>query len=179
MCYASNDASGNSWVPFLKIINSFIKSKKFKSKNVFLQSQNVIDLNDLIMSIAALIWTFAYIFMCCELGDRVSAGFDESYETICQVEWYAYPTNIQRMLHMIMINVQKPVVLRSFGNIPCVREQVKKVRLIGIYYFECLKPKNHYFQVFQGGFSFFMTLRRFRIWIYFHKNIRFMHSYSV
>lgn len=86
-------------------------------------------MTDLMVSVASVFWSFAYIFLVCDFGERVSAGFGESYAVLCTFDWYLYPIDIQRMLHIIMISVQSPVVFRSFGNIPCTREQAKKVGL--------------------------------------------------
>lgn len=103
-------------------------------------------MTDLAGSIAALFWTFAFLFMICEFGERVSAGFYESYEIICELQWYS--TNIQRMLHIVMISVQEPCILRGFGNIPCAREQAKKVKR-NEFFFDIWNPKKFLFSDFQ------------------------------
>lgn len=94
------------------------------------------------MSIATLVWLSTFLFVFCEFGERVSEAFEESYDVIGQLDWYAFPMNLQKMLHIIIISVQEPVTLKSFGNIPCAREQAKRV--------------------FNGGFSFYTALRKLK-----------------
>lgn len=43
------------------------------------------------------------------------------------LNWYLFPAKIQRMLPITINNVQKPVVIGSFGTISGSRDQFKKV----------------------------------------------------
>lgn len=53
---------------------------------------------------------------------------------IGKLSWYLLPVEIQRLLLFTIMNVQRPVVIKCFGNILCGREQFKKVRLIDMTY---------------------------------------------
>lgn len=65
--------------------------------------------------------------MFCDLGESVSNGFDALDEAVCSGNWYTFPIEIQRILPTILLATQKPVLLRGFGNIPCLRETYRKV----------------------------------------------------
>lgn len=62
-----------------------------------------------------------------ELGQVFSNSFDEIKEEVGQINWYLFPIGIQRMLPITIANVQQPVLIKSFGNILCLRDQFKKV----------------------------------------------------
>lgn len=68
------------------------------------------------------------LFVTSEIGHRLHNAFDEIDDAICQLEWYQYPIEIQRILPLIMTYTQKPVVINFFGSFSCSREQFKRVR---------------------------------------------------
>lgn len=53
-------------------------------------------------------------------------------EFIYNCDWDQFPSDIQRMLRIIMINAQRPVFFQGFGNILCTRDTFKKVISFGI-----------------------------------------------
>lgn len=75
-------------------------------------------------------WSFIHVFMFCDLGEKVSNGFDTLNESIFIGDWYTLPIEIQRILPTILLATQKPVTLRGFGNIPCMRQTFRKVSWI-------------------------------------------------
>lgn len=71
--------------------------------------------------------SFGLVFIACELCERVSNAFEEICTVIDQLDWYKYPSDIKRMLPMIMMNVQEPIAIECFGSISCSRKVFKQV----------------------------------------------------
>lgn len=93
----------------------------------FLQSQPESDLTVLIMLMCEMTWAFAFVFVICEFGQKVSNAFIEIEHETGQLEWYLFTMDIQRILLILMIVAQNPVGLHVFGDISCDREDFKKV----------------------------------------------------
>lgn len=74
-------------------------------------------------------WSFFSIFMICDFGEKVSNRFDDIADVLCQLQWYELPNEVQRVLPIIMMSAQQPVIIGGFGNILLRREVFKKVRL--------------------------------------------------
>lgn len=68
------------------------------------------------------------IFLTGELCQRVTNAFDDLNDAIDLFDWYLFPTKVQKMLPIIMINSQQPIDFECFGNITCSRESFKKVK---------------------------------------------------
>lgn len=73
-------------------------------------------------------------FLCSELGQSGSNSFDEIDKTVSRLNWYLYPNGAQKILLMIIANVQQPAVIKCFGNVSCSRDQFKKVRMMNHLY---------------------------------------------
>lgn len=71
--------------------------------------------------------SFVLIFIYCEFGERVNIGCEEIYDVICQLNWYSYPIEMQRMIPNILIATEQSVIVKGFGNCSCTRESLKKV----------------------------------------------------
>lgn len=67
------------------------------------------------------------MFIACELGQRASNAFDEILDEFDKFNWYRFPSEISRLLPMILTVVQRPVVLEIFGNISLCRDVLKSV----------------------------------------------------
>lgn len=67
------------------------------------------------------------VLIACEAGHRVSDTFDEMDDTFEKIDWYLLPIEVQRMLPVILMYVQEPMVPEFFGSISCTREQLRKV----------------------------------------------------
>ena len=63
----------------------------------------------------------------CEIGQRFCNAFDVVDDTIGQLNFYLLPMEIQRILPMVIMYSQEPLVVRFFGSLCCTREQFKKV----------------------------------------------------
>lgn len=94
------------------------------------QSQATVNFGALIALIGQTVWCFIFIFIYCELGQRVNEAFDESYDTILQFNLYSFPMEIQRMLPIIILNAQQSVEIRGYGDFSCTRERFKSVSRI-------------------------------------------------
>lgn len=111
--------------------------------------------------VCMMFWSFSIIFVYCEFGERMSNGFNEINDSICCVNWYTFPINMQRMIPNILIIAQKPVVLDAFGKISCKREVFTNVSPF-LFNGEAVDSNLITLsQVVNGGFSYFMMLREF------------------
>lgn len=54
-------------------------------------------------------------------------SFIEITDEIDQLNWYQLPIKAQKMLPIIVIFVQEPVMIKCFGSICCAREIFKIV----------------------------------------------------
>lgn len=79
---------------------------------------------DIILPFVAIFWSFAQIYLFCELGERLSKRFDEIDYELFDYEWYQWPNEIQKVLPIIMNETQTRIVLKAFGNIECSRETI-------------------------------------------------------
>lgn len=67
------------------------------------------------------------------MGQQMSNAFEEINVTFGQFDWHLFPIDVQKLLPIILVNVQRPVHLSYFGSVLCAsRETFKKVRLIRI-----------------------------------------------
>lgn len=73
--------------------------------------------------------TFNLFLIFCEFGEQMSGLFGGIYEQIFSLDWYTYPVELQRIMPVILMNSQKPVVLKGFGNVPVTRLNFKSVNL--------------------------------------------------
>lgn len=72
---------------------------------------------------------FALIYVVCELSQRISNAFSDICDAIDTYDWYLYPLELQRMLPLIILPIQKPVVIRCFGCVQCSRRAFKNVSI--------------------------------------------------
>lgn len=83
----------------------------------------------MLKSFCLLFWSILQIMLLCDFGERLTGRFDEIDMALCECDWYTFPIGIQKMLPMLLISTQNPVVLQGFFNVSCTRESFKKVRL--------------------------------------------------
>lgn len=72
-------------------------------------------------------WSFVQIFYLCDFGESVSGRYASISENIYQSNWYLFPFDVQRLLPIIMISAQQPIILRGLGNVLYTREAFKNV----------------------------------------------------
>lgn len=81
----------------------------------------------LIILILEIFYAFGFVYGCCEIGEMLCASFDEISDGINQLNWYLFPIETKQMLCTIMLIVHRPVALKCFGSILCLRESFKQV----------------------------------------------------
>ena len=91
------------------------------------QSEKSSNPTELILPFVLMLWSFAIIFFFCEFGEKVNNQFERFNDELCQLNWYLYPNNIQRLLLIFTTGVQQPVYLCGYGNIVCTRDSFEKV----------------------------------------------------
>lgn len=114
------------FVIFISWIISYVHFTYFK-KIYRLQSGNAYNYIPLAILMCEIFWSIAIVFSFCEFGERVSKGFEKSCDTIKQLDWYSYPYEMQRLLPMVMLIVNKPVSVRIYGNISGTRGTFREV----------------------------------------------------
>lgn len=93
-----------------------------------LQSKNASDLPLLWKSVFYSACVLAMVSISCEFGQQLTNSFDEVTFKFKQLGWYLFPTEVQQMLPIILIGVQKPMVFGCFSIVKGSREQLKKVK---------------------------------------------------
>lgn len=53
--------------------------------------------------------------------------FEKIEDTIILLDWYLFPSELQRALPTVVQSAQEPSVIKCFGNVSCARQQFKKV----------------------------------------------------
>lgn len=86
------------------------------------------------MTLLEVIYAFGVMLAACELGQRVQQAFIECSDIIYQLDWYKFPTEIQRMLPIIMNFTQQPIAFECFGSTACVRETFEFVSSLHSFY---------------------------------------------
>lgn len=81
----------------------------------------------LVVLLCEMTWAFAFVYIICEFGQRVSNAYIEIEDEIGQLDWYLLSMEIQKILPTLMIVTQKTVGLDVFGNISADREDFQKV----------------------------------------------------
>lgn len=74
-------------------------------------------------------WVCALLLLVGEVGQKLSEKFTEINGVMDQLNWYAYPREVKRMLPTILTNLQQPVIIKCFVFIFCDREYSKRVSL--------------------------------------------------
>lgn len=86
---------------------------------------------DVVRLIVFLFAALLYIAYLCHFGERVTSQFDRINFAIDQCSWYDYPMEMQRILPMMSMMAQNPVLVEAaYLNIGCSREVLKKVNTI-------------------------------------------------
>lgn len=78
-------------------------------------------------------WSFAFVFISCEFGERLSTAFSNINDVLIQFEWHSFPIEIMQMLPTIICNAQIPVIVGGIGNLVCTRWMFIKVSTIILY----------------------------------------------
>lgn len=72
---------------------------------------------------------FVAVLIMCELAQRGCDLFNNIDDKLVQLNWYLLPSEIQRILPLVMHVVQQTVEIKCFGSISCNRDTFKKVNI--------------------------------------------------
>lgn len=72
-------------------------------------------------------WASILVYTSCECGQQFTDAFSHFDYVIGELDWHLLPIEIQRLLPMIIMNAQQPMMVKCYGNISCGRETFKKV----------------------------------------------------
>lgn len=114
---------------FFRHTNSMITPKLricFFFLGFYFQSQDLFNFSAVLKAFILIFWSFVQLFVICDCSERVTTRFNE-IDIYLNCNWYLFPMGVRRMLPTIMMNTQKHVGLRAFGNIPCNRNKFEKV----------------------------------------------------
>lgn len=75
------------------------------------------------------IGAFVLVFFASEAGQRFSNAFFQLEELANDLNWPQFPSKVQRILPVIIFNVQQPIEIQFFGSAVCGREQFKKASI--------------------------------------------------
>lgn len=107
-----------------------------------------------------------WLFIYCYFGDKVTSQFSSICDTLCSINWYLLPLNIQKTLPMVVFAAERFVYLKGFGSTSCTRETFKRVLSIFIQstvsfcFFTDQLINSLQFQIVNAGFSYFTMLRQ-------------------
>ena len=86
------------------------------------QSHDEFDTIVLLVSIFYGFFTFLLLFVTCEVGEQCGKIFSEIDDEVVQLDWYLFSLEVQKLLPIVMINTQEPVVIKCFGSVAWTRE---------------------------------------------------------
>lgn len=92
-----------------------------------LKSDDGLPMSMMLQPLLSIVWSFGIIFCICEFGERLTLQFIAFDRQVWQTKWYSMPTELQRMLLVLIANAQQPAFLKSYGNIECTRDSFKMV----------------------------------------------------
>lgn len=127
----------------------------------------------MINALILVFWSFIPLAVYTSCGHAVSNQFEMFYQEVCQCNWYFFPVELQHILMIVVLNTQKPTIIRGLGNACCTREAFKKVGELILFCFvrndqialewveqHTLSLSFSCSQTINIGFSYFMTLHR-------------------
>lgn len=106
-----------------KILEIFSNAKILLEFNLK-QSSTVTDVMRFFVCLAVMM---VYLVVLCFWSDEVTFKFGLINGKICECSWYKFPMKTQRLLPVLLMNVQKPVYIEGYMNVRCTRESVKIV----------------------------------------------------
>lgn len=73
------------------------------------------------------IYAFSFVFVVCELCQRLTDGFNGVSKMFHAIDWLSFPMEIQRLLPIFIAISQQPIEIKVFGSITNSRETFKRV----------------------------------------------------
>lgn len=81
----------------------------------------------LLESVVFGIWALSLELVVCEFGQRMSDEYEGVEDALIRLDWYQLPTDNQRLLPIMFMYCQEPLILLFFGCLSVSRWQFKKV----------------------------------------------------
>lgn len=85
------------------------------------------NLFEIAVLLLATFWIVALLFLLCEPDTRMTNPFKMFNDEAGRCDWYALPTDLQRMYLILVSDTQHAVIICSYGGITCERHTLKKV----------------------------------------------------
>lgn len=67
------------------------------------------------------------MFLACEFGEHLRCAYDKIECEINHLRWYRLSIELRRVLPVIILYAQEPVVMRGLGSVVCSREAFRQV----------------------------------------------------
>lgn len=149
---------------FLKLqINHLIDPFLIKF-NPFTQALDNEGSVDVLRTICCLILCMNIPLVLCFNGDNVSTQFEEINNAFIECGFYQFPLNMQKLLPIMLMTIQKPVYICGYMNTHCTRAAYKVVIDCFLFSFWLVSiftnEHSHFVQITKTGFSYFTMLRR-------------------
>lgn len=74
-------------------------------------------------------YAFGVVLFMCEIGQQLTNAFETIEDTFEAFHWYLFPLETKKMLLLIIMVTQEPVVMQCFGSTSGTRDTFKKVSL--------------------------------------------------
>lgn len=111
-----------------------------------------------------------FCMMLTEPGMMMTNQFERFGIAFTRCDWYLLPIQIQRMCVTFVVDIQTPVNISSYGDIPCERNTSKLVLIEAAAAFDLVSNERNspsptsvlFFQILNKAFSFFMILRNLK-----------------
>lgn len=115
------------------------------------------------------IYAFGFLFVVCELCQRLTNEFDKVDEMINGIDWFSFPMEIQRLMPTFIGISWQPIEIKVFGSITNSRETFKQVSLIQSVFFwpDLIIAAMKFsigFKIINKAFSYFMVFQQFYDW---------------
>lgn len=92
------------------------------------------DLAEIYVGLARLVYVSGVMFAYCEMGEQVTSAFEEIEHMLAELDWHLFPSEIQRMMPMLLMVARQPVDFMGYGNLPASRYTMQRVRIQNIFY---------------------------------------------
>lgn len=81
----------------------------------------------LLITVLQVFYSIGLLFTGTEICERVNRAFDKCSTAVEQLDWYRFPTKIQRIFPLILLITQQPIEITCFGGTICNRDTFKRV----------------------------------------------------
>lgn len=87
-------------------LNLFLSLSLIPSKYVLLSKSDQSDAEEVVEPITSLIFSFASIFLFCELGERITNQFSLFNVQLCKCDWYSFSMEVQGIYLIALLDIR-------------------------------------------------------------------------